>query len=143
MVGSLEFGSYLRDLCDRLAQSFPEAMDGRVALAVEAEEARLNLDQAIPLGLIVNELVTNSFKHGFAQGGAGTVRVRFRGTSDGTWRLEVADDGGAAAMEPEAGGPPPGGGLGVRLVQGFARQLGGTARFERAPRFRVQVEFPR
>jgi PAS domain S-box-containing protein len=39
MVGSLEFGSYLRDLCDRLAQSFPEAMDGRVALAVEAEEA--------------------------------------------------------------------------------------------------------
>ncbi|HEX6010917.1 MAG TPA: PAS domain-containing protein, partial [Geminicoccaceae bacterium] len=55
MVGSLEFGGYLRDLCGRLTQSFTEAMDGRVALKVEAEEARLNLDQAIPLGLIVNE----------------------------------------------------------------------------------------
>jgi PAS domain S-box-containing protein len=143
VIGSLEFGAYLRDLCDRLAQSFPEAMDGRVALAVEAEEARLNLDQAIPLGLIVNELVTNAFKHGFAEGGAGTVHVRFRGTSDGTWCLEVADDGGAVATEPEAGAPAPGGGLGVQLVQGFARQLGGTAQFERSPRFRVRVDFPR
>jgi two-component system, sensor histidine kinase PdtaS len=117
-------------------------MDGRVALKVEAEEARLNLDQAIPLGLIVNELVTNAFKHGFAQGGAGTVHVRFHGAGDGTWRLEVAEEGDAVATEPEAGGPPSGGGLGVQLVQGFARQLGGTVRFERAPRFQVRVEFP-
>jgi PAS domain S-box-containing protein len=143
MVGSLEFAGYLRDLCHRLAQSFPEATEGRVALAVEAEEARLKLDQAVPLGLIVNELVTNAFKHGFAQGAAGTVHVRFRGAGGGRWRLEVADDGGAIVTEPEAGAPAPGGGLGVQLVQGFARQLGGTARFERAPRFRVRVEFPR
>jgi PAS domain S-box-containing protein len=142
-IGSLEFAGYLRDLCRRLAESFPDAVEGRIALEVEAEEARLDLDQAVPLGLVVNELVTNAFKHGFADGGSGTVRVRFRGVGEGTWRLEVDDDngGGAAARDPGPDGPPPGG-LGVQLVEGFARQLGGTVRFERTPRFRVRVDFP-
>jgi PAS domain S-box-containing protein len=138
-IGSLEFSSYLRDLCGQLAQSFIEA--GRVALEVEARPLRLQVDQAIPLGLIVNELVTNAVKHGFANGCCGTVRVRCQPVGEAVWRLEVGDEAeGMAGPAPFPEGEATG--LGMQLVEGFARQLGGTLRIERTPRYRVQVDFP-
>jgi two-component sensor histidine kinase len=140
-LGSLEFSAYLRELCERLVASFLEEGQGRVRLAVKAEPLELKVDQAIPLGLIVNELVTNAFKHGFAQGGVGTVRIRLQPLAGETWRLEVVDE-----VEAAGEGPPlelaPSSGLGMQLVEGFARQLGGTVQVERAPRFRVLVDLP-
>ena len=140
--GSLEFAGYLRELCRQLADSFLEAGQGRVGLEVEAAEpVRVDVDRAIPLGLIVNELVTNAFKHGFREAGAaGTVRVRFQPAGGDAWRLEVLDEG-APWGEDEAAGELRAG-LGMQLVEGFARQLHGTVTVERRPRFRVRVEFP-
>lgn len=142
-VGTLEFSAYLRDLCDRLGASFLE--DGgrrRAALRVEAEGARLDVDRAIPLGLIVNELVTNAFKHGLTRGGAEiAVRVRFRAI-EGGWRLEVIDgDDGDDGDEGTVTVAP---GLGMKLVEGFARQLQGRVSVGRARGgYRVSVDLPR
>lgn len=136
LLGQLEFSAYLRDLCARLAASFLEGEGGRMGLEVEAAPLRLRVDQAIPLGLIVNELVTDAFRHGLARG-AGRVRVRLGPAEAGAWRLEVADDGG-----PGDDGERAGDGLGMQLVEGFARQLRGTLRIERAPGWRVAVDFP-
>jgi two-component system, sensor histidine kinase PdtaS len=139
-VGRLDAGAYLDDLCHRLAASFLERERGRVALEVDARPLWLKVDQAIPLGLIVNELVTNAFKHAFAGGGTGTVRVAFGPAPGGGWRLEVADDGRGAAEGVAASDRP--GGLGSQLVDGFARQLGGTVQVEPAPSYQVRIEFP-
>jgi two-component sensor histidine kinase len=84
--------------------------------------------------------VTNAFKHGFADGGSGTVRVRFSRLAERACRLEVVDDGQAAAA---AGGPSSSpGGLGMQLVEGFVGQLRGTLLVDRSPCSRVRVDLP-
>lgn len=139
-AGSLDIAAYLRALCQPLADSFLETSSGRVGLELEAEPAQLEADRAIPLGLIVNELVTNAFKHGLAAGRVpGTVRVRFEAAGTGHWRLEVANDGRQQPAAPT----PDGTGLGMQLVEGFTRQLRGSLQIERGPVYRVRIEFPR
>src|SRR4051795_10562899 len=86
---------------------------------VRAEPAILTADVARSLGLVVNELVTNAFRHAFAADGPGTVWVEFGRDASGRLRLSVADDGSGLPEGAEAGG-----GLGLRLVTMTAEQLG-------------------
>ena len=95
-----------------------------------------DVDRAVALGLIVNELVTNAFKHAFAAS-AGTLRVGLHPLPDGRWRLEVADDGSGPATASASGD-----GLGSRLVLGLANQLGGTVGVDHSDGYRVRVDFP-
>lgn len=114
-VGVLDFGDYLRALVPQLA-----TLSGRTTLAVVVEEASgtLDVDRAVPVGLILNELVSNALRHAFPAGTGGTVRVGFR--ADGTEaHLWVADDGTAA-------GHPLRPGLGLRLAKALAGQVRGT-----------------
>jgi two-component system, sensor histidine kinase PdtaS len=102
------------------------------------------MDRAIPLGLIVNELVTNAYKHGFRPGGAGSIRVRLEPDPAGGWCLEVSDAASSCGGQPATEAPraTAADGIGMQLVQGFARQLGGSVRVECRPRFRVLVDLP-
>ncbi len=72
----------------------------------------------MPLGLIANELVANALKHASPEGAAGKIRIGLWRYDDGTVRLSVSDTGRGIA--PVAGGD----GLGMRLVEGLARQVG-------------------
>lgn len=80
----------------------------------------MSADQAIPCGLILNELITNALKHGFADRSSGLVRVELRRTDSGQIVLAVADDGK---------GMPPGlriettSSLGMQLVATLTEQL--------------------
>jgi two-component sensor histidine kinase len=133
----IDLAAYLRELCQHLAASF---LDGGAQIEVEAPAAapRLDLDRAVPLGLIVNELVTNAFKHGLAADGKVAVRVTLGSCPDGRWRLTVADGGTATPAKPPGGEPPKG--LGLQLVEVFARQLGGSVQIRREPGFQVSVD---
>ena len=94
-------------------------VDGRYrALVVRAEPTTLPADTARSLGLVVNELVTNAFRHAFAADGPGTVRVEFGRDAGGRLRLSVADDGVGLPDGADAGD-----GLGLRLVTMTAEQL--------------------
>jgi len=92
---------------------------GRIGLVIDANLS-LPVDQAVPVGLIVTEAVSNALKYAFPDGAAGTIRVTLDRQDDAI-RLEVVDDGVGWNAE-EAGGE----GLGLRLIRGFARQLGGN-----------------
>lgn len=85
-----------------------------------AEEVVLRLDQVLPVGLIVHELLTNAMQHAWPHGGEGCVRVGLREDSDETLVIDVEDDG-VGQGEPSASD-----GLGRRLVAALARQAGGT-----------------
>lgn len=104
--------TYLRAICTSI-----DAQVENVAIDVQADELDLPVDRAVPLGLIVNELVTNSIKHAFnGKGGAVTVAVR-SGTNHGAAEVVVADNGkGIDEARP--------GGSGLKLVNALARQVG-------------------
>ena len=79
--------------------------------------------QAIPCGLIVNELITNSLKHAFPDGRGGEVRVRLREEPGGQATLQVSDTGEGMPADFEAKRTQS---LGLQLVADLARQLKGT-----------------
>jgi two-component system, sensor histidine kinase PdtaS len=112
--GTIDLAAYLQALCG----NFDQRREG-IRVEAHCEPAELVHERAVPLGLIVNELVTNSIKHAFP-GGQGTVQVEFtvdRDIEQGC--MTVADDG--AGM-----GPPRPGSSGLQLVQSLAAQIGGS-----------------
>src|ERR1700735_479403 len=115
---AVEAASYLDELCRDLIASVHKEGDTSVVLKTEIDNAPLPPDRAIQVGLIVNELVTNAIKHAFPGGTKGTVTVTLK-RAPGELRLTVADDG--PGLDPQRGDS----GLGGRLVDGFALQLGG------------------
>jgi two-component sensor histidine kinase len=109
----LELGGYLR----ALALAFAAARES-VAIEVKCDEAHVTIEQAVPIGLIVNELVTNSLKHAFAASG-GAVRIELHATGRrGYATLVVADNGKGL-------GRKHGEGSGLRLVRALADQVRG------------------
>jgi two-component sensor histidine kinase len=117
-VEEVDADTYLETLCRNLIESVQKENDIAIALKTDIERERLPADRAIPLGLIVNELVTNAVKYAFPSETSGSILVALK-RSPGELRLTVADDGK---------GVDPGrtdSGSGGRLVEAFARQLGG------------------
>jgi two-component system, sensor histidine kinase PdtaS len=88
--------------------------DAKPALSQDA------IDRAVPLGLILNEIATNSIKHAFGPEGGGRITVKpVAGVGYGEARLSVADNGrGVKKDNPK--------GTGLKLVAALARQIGGT-----------------
>jgi two-component sensor histidine kinase len=135
-IGHLEAGRYLEELCRRLVASLAGEDQPSEFVEVEAEPLWLDPDRAIALGLIVNELATNAFKHANT-GRTGGIRLRLHRVTAERWRLEVSNDG-TDVIKPDGKGA----GIGLQLVQGFAKQLGGSVRVDRSHGYRVSVDFP-
>ncbi len=135
---AVDLGDYLRQLT---TQSFRAggAPAGSVGLELELDSVVVGMDQAIPCGLLVNELISNSLKHGFPGDRAGTVRVELRAAgAGGRLRLRVVDDGVGlppdfAARRVQS--------LGLELVTGLAEQLGGSLEIGPAPAAAFAVVF--
>jgi two-component sensor histidine kinase len=114
------------------------APGGNVALAVDVEAVPLDLDIAIPCGLILNELVTNAIKHAFPDGRRGTVRVGFT-SSAGHATLCVSDDGVGLLPAGRVDGRAT---LGLRLVHALVHQLEGRLQIDGSSGTRVTLAFP-
>lgn len=121
---ALDFGDYLRALTNDLSES--AGPDSNKKLILETTAATLNADAVIPLGLIVNELVTNAFKHGDKRLKPLTVNVSFA-QSEAGMRLIVQDDGPGLPIDFD---PRKNTGLGMRLVNGLVLQLSAKLEFE-------------
>ena len=121
-LAQINLASYLKELCQQLSRALV-LTPGTVSLHLDLAPVQLKIDQAIPCGLLVNELVSNAFKYAFPGGRGGQVRVELQHIADGQEiRLRVADNGV---------GLPPNldlkqlSTLGLRLVPDLVRQLGG------------------
>ncbi len=91
-LSTIDFASYLRSLAHYLFQFFRIDPD-QVRLETELEEIRLDINSAMPCGLLVNELVSNALKHAFPGGRKGVVRIGLKRRPEGRVELRVEDDG--------------------------------------------------
>jgi two-component sensor histidine kinase len=110
----VDMANYLRVLCASLQQQTEN-----IAIDIEAADVELPIDRAVSVGLLVNELITNSIKHAFSQSGGRVLVQLTTGIGYGEARLVIADDGHGIQT------PRPGG-TGLRLVEALARQIGGV-----------------
>jgi chemotaxis protein methyltransferase CheR len=117
-VEAVDAATYLDELCRDLIASVHKEDPTSIVLKTDIESELLPTDRAIPIGLIVNELVTNVVKYGFPGEAKGTVTVTLKRVP-GELRLTVADNG--QGLDPRRADS----GLGRKLVDGFAQQLGG------------------
>ena len=122
-VETVDAATYLDDLCRDLLASVNKEGGTSIVLKTDIESELLPTDEAIPIGLIVNELVTNALKYAFPSETRGTVMVTLKRVP-GALRLTVADDGKGVDIRRANSG------LGGRLVEGFAQQLGGQVERE-------------
>jgi Transcriptional regulators len=124
-MDEVDLADYLGRVVDTTAESLGGGA-GRVAFDRSLERCAMDLKRAVSLGLIVNELITDSLKHAFPEGRAGRIGVRLsREGSDLV--LEVRDDGIGfpSGFEPELAE-----GFGLQMIYLLARQLDGSVVFE-------------
>lgn len=119
---TIKMDDYLTELVSRLG----DALRGLRPIAVDvwADQIEMPAERAVPVGLIVNELVTNAFKHAFPGESSGTITVKLERAGTNRLVLTVADDGQGCEDAPATG-------LGQRLTNLLARQLQGS--IERSP----------
>jgi two-component sensor histidine kinase len=91
-ISRIDFSGYIESLIGHLSSSHM-ADPEQISVRMEIGDVKLPIDKAIPCGLIINELVSNSFKHAFPQWRKGVVTIRLHADELGTVTLVVADDG--------------------------------------------------
>lgn len=115
----IDMASYVSDICENLKASI--LGETKISLVCEVEPARLNIDQAVPLGLIINEVVTNAAKYAFSPDQEGRILIRFRRRGD-RCLLSVSDNGRGVAAPDQVHG------VGSELIRALAHQIGARIR---------------
>ena len=113
---------FLTELANGVFSSHNESPGERIALRLDVEDLPISVDQAVTLSLFVTEAVGNAVEHAFPDEARGTVRLEVH-ADDGHAVVVVEDDGTGL---PDRKGRPRG--LGLVLIEGFAKQLGGVLR---------------
>jgi two-component sensor histidine kinase len=134
----VDTSEFIAALCDDLRAALIGLSP--ITLIVEAESHLMPQERAVPVGLIINELLTNALKYAFPDERSGTVKVRFVHEQD-QFCLVVQDDGVGMSFDRT----PSGSGLGQRLVRSMVSQLQGIYDIkpdEGAPGTIVTVRFP-
>ncbi|MEI8064282.1 MAG: CHASE domain-containing protein [Verrucomicrobiota bacterium] len=125
-LSEIDFAAYVKNLCTHLARSYG-ATERQIQLVTDVPAVTLNLESAIPCGLLITELVTNALKHAFPAGRAGKIFVAIQPADAGRLMLSVTDDGVGFTTETA---PAQLESLGMQLVHTLAGQLGGVIEHE-------------
>ena len=134
-LGSVEMKEYFLNLGEGILDTF--SAEERVKIECAMDQLKLDVDTAVPIGLIVNELLTNALKYAFPADIPGTIRISLAQPDAETLTLSVADDGVGKAM----GVAPKGTGFGSQLVQLLTQQLNGQMHEECQDGTRVSFRF--
>lgn len=132
-LGAVEMKDYFFNLSESILDSF--GADQRIDLQLAMDNLDLDIDTAVPLGLIVNELLTNCIKYAFPKGEKGSIIIKLQKQNINILRLEVADNGVGKS------GLTHGTGFGGQLISLLTQQLNGTMSEENQAGTRLIFEF--
>jgi two-component sensor histidine kinase len=137
-VGTVALDQYLVDLCREITAASSSA-DQAWTLAVDADPLVIRTDLAVPLGLIVNELVTNAIQHSRPSSRGGRVQIALK-TAPDSFSISVSDEGNGPPLHADTQTS----GIGARMIEAFARQIDATITKGRGSAgYGVRVTVPR
>ena len=123
-IGTIDLDIYLRELVSYLTDSF--GSPANISIRLQLEKIKLSLAQAIPLGLIINEAVTNAFKYAFPDDRSGNITIELK--QKGNHIELVIADNGIGMLNLRNDDLPKS--FGLHLIQGLTTELEGSIRFE-------------
>jgi len=128
-ISQIDFDDYSRKLIEHLYSSF-KINPNSIVVDIKIENVKLDIDTAVPCGLIINEIVSNAFKHAFKEGEKGEVQIRLQNTNEGEYYLEIKDNGVGmpADFNLETADS-----LGFQLIQALSDQLDGKLELVTSP----------
>ncbi len=136
MYSGIEFGSYVKDLVATIENTYKN--NGcEIKVNLNTPPTYIDLNRAMPCALIVNEALSNAYKHAFKGSNNGEIWIDFSQT-EGTYRLSISDNGIGL---PEDFNPDNASSLGMVLIHGLVRQLGSTLYIGRSNGTRLSFEF--
>jgi PAS domain S-box-containing protein len=136
-LARIDLGPHVESICAHLYRSY--GVDaGRIELQTEIGDVALDLDHAIPCGLIINELVSNALKHAFPGGRRGRILVALVVEAGGKYTLVVQDSGVGLPAKVDVSATDS---LGLQLVWGLTQQLRGRVVVGREEGTRFAVTF--
>jgi two-component sensor histidine kinase len=123
---NIKFINYAKSLAGNLMRTFSDHQ-GKISIVYDIEDVLLPLDTGIPCGLIINELISNSFKYAFKDREKGTIKLGLKTNDEGKYQLEVSDDGVGfdKAFEVEKAKT-----LGLKIVNKLVQQIDGTLEYD-------------
>ncbi|MFK5856756.1 MAG: histidine kinase dimerization/phosphoacceptor domain -containing protein [Bacteroidota bacterium] len=125
-LGKIDFREYLNKLTNDIAIAF-NTPEKEINFQIKVRQFSLDINTAVPLGLIVNELIANAYKHAFKGREKGNIIIDLVPVENEETQLRIIDDGIGLPKEFD---PLSKRSLGLRLVQGLIRQLGGEYAYE-------------
>ena len=136
-LANIDFNGYIKNLADDLFRSYGASIS--IALKTDIEGVSLEIDTAIPCGLIINELVSNSLKHAFPEDREGEIKIALRRTDRNEVELVVSDDGIGIPEDLDFRNTES---LGLQLVTSLAEsQLQGKTELNRAKGTEFRIKF--
>lgn len=121
-LSKIEYKSYVEELAEYLVRSI-KGTSSNITLDIDIPDIKLNIDTAIPLGLLINEAVTNALKYGIVDDSKGEIFIKLRRGDDGEYQLNIGDNG---IGFPETMNHKTTKSLGLKLIHNLARQLRGS-----------------
>ncbi len=138
-VSSVRLDDFIEALVGHLS-SFHRRPGREIAIHHDVEPVAIDLNRVVPFALILNEVLSNAFKHAFADRCSGTITITVT-AEDGMLHLAVADDG-TGTPEPGPAAEPGRRSMGMDLIRAFARQIRGEYRYTRTGGTRFDFVFP-
>jgi two-component sensor histidine kinase len=133
-VSSIDMSSYIRELVSYLSDSFD--IRRRIRFDLNIASLEMDVSQAVPLGLILNEAITNSIKYAFPDGRNGVIAILLLNTSSNHYLLSISDNGvGVSANFKKTGS------LGMSLMKGLSEDLDGKFSIENNNGTIIKISF--
>jgi len=138
-LSQIDFSSYIKTIAEDLINT-NTCIQVRPELIIDAGETQLGIDQAIPCGLIVNELITNALKYAFKDGTQGNrLAISLKKDETGMITIRVSDNGPGIPAGIDIENTQT---LGIQLIGLLTRQIRGTCRLDRDGGTAWTITFP-
>ncbi len=136
-VAFINMAAYIHELTDYLSESYDTGH--AIHFDLNAEEIELDVAQAVPVGLILNEAITNAIKYAFPDEHKGTITIAMQSIPGNNLLLGINDNGIGL---PETFDTGKNNSFGMSLMQGLAKQLEGTLQIKSDKGLSIRIEFP-